>query len=137
MLRSGGISSEMLHRLAYGFSENDVKTISPKLLKIKWRDDLENVKWEINKSGVSPKQWANKIDLSEPIDVAYWGDKNHKLGFYIEDGHHRYMAAKILNKPFNVNLKIKNNPIKTINQNMSYDEFHRYIFELFNSSHEG
>lgn len=133
-LRGGGISIKTLDRLAHGFSEGDIKTIQPKLLKIRWVDDLENVKWEINKSELKPKQWAFKVDLSEPIDVSYWEDDKHNIGFYIEDGHHRYMAAKILNKPLNVNLKIKVNPIKTIAPNMGYDEFHRCVFKLFKSN---
>ena len=128
LLRNGGISIELLDRLAHGFSEEDIKTLAPNQLKIKWKDDLENVKWEINKSGLSPKQWASKVNLSEPIDVSYWEDSKHKRGFYIEDGHHRYMAAKILNKLLNVNLEIKVNPIKTIAPNMGYDEFHRYVY---------
>lgn len=131
LLRGGGLSIELLDRLAYGFTEEDIKTLMPNQLKIKWKDDLENVKWEINKSKLTSKQWASNIDLTEPIDVSYWEDDTHKKGFYIEDGHHRYMAAKILNKPLNVNLKIKVNPIKTIAPNMGYDEFHRYIFKSF------
>ena len=129
LLRSGGLSIEVLDRLAYGFSEEDIKTLTPNQLKIKWKDDLENVKWEINKSGLTPKQWASKVILSEPIDVSYWEDDTHEKGFYIEDGNHRYMAAKILNKPLNVNLEMKINPIKTIAPNMGYDEFHRFIFK--------
>lgn len=131
LLRNGGISIETLDRLANGFSEEDIKTINPNDLKIKWKDDLENVKHQIKNSGLTPKQWALKVDLTEPIDVSFWGDDNHEIGFYIEDGHHRYTAAKILNKPLNVNLEIKVNPIKTIASNMSYDEFHRYIFKLY------
>lgn len=134
LLRNGGISIETLNRLAHGFSEEDIKTLIPNQLKIKWKDDLENVKWEINKSGLTPKQWASKINLSEPIDVSYWGDNKHKIGFYIEDGHHRYMAAKILNKPLNVNLEIKVNPITTINPNLRYEDFHRYIFKIFKNN---
>jgi hypothetical protein len=133
LLRSGGISIELLDRLAHGFSEEDIKTLNPNQLKIKWKDDLENVKWEISKSGLTPKQWAFKVDLSESIDVSYWEDNKHKKDFYIEDGHHRYMAAKILNKPLNVNLDIEVNPIKIIAPNMGYDEFHRYIFKSFKS----
>lgn len=131
LLRSGGISIETLDRLAHGFSEEDIKQLNPQDLKIRWKDDLENVKYEIKKSGITPKQWASKINLTEPIDVSYWEDKSHKRGFYIEDGHHRYVAAKILNKPLNVNLKIKVNPIKIIAPNFGYDEFHRYVYKKF------
>lgn len=131
LLRGGGLSIEVLDRLAHGFSEEDIKTLNPNQLKIRWKNDLENVKWEIKQSGLTPKQWAYKVDLSEPIDVDYWEGDGWSKGFYIQDGHHRYMAAKILNKPLNINLKIKINPIKTIAPNMGYDEFHRYMFKIF------
>ena len=134
LLRGGGISIETLDRLAHGFSSEDIKTINPNDLKVKWKDDLENVKYEIKKSGLTPKQWASKINLNEPIEVSYWGDNKHKIGFYIEDGHHRYMASKILNKNLNVNLEIKVNPITTINPNLGYDDFHRYIFKIFKNN---
>lgn len=133
LLRGGGISIETLDRLAFGFSEDDIKTIHPKELKIKWDLDLENVKHEIKQSGLTPKQWASKVDLSEPIEVSYWEDDDHERGFYIEDGHHRYTAAKILNKELNADLEIKVNPIKVIAPTMSYDEFHRYIFNHYNT----
>ena len=134
LLRKGGLSDNLLQRLAFGFAEEDVSTLMPKDLKIKQKDDLENVKQEINKSGLTPKKQASKIDLSEPIDVAYQEDAKHKKGFYIEDGHHRYMAAKILNKPLNVNLNMNINPIKHIAPNMDYDELHRYVFNLYKNN---
>ena len=114
----------MLDRLAFGFSDGDITEISPNKLKIKWKEDLDNVKWEVSKSGLSPKQWSSKIDLSEPIDVSY-----EKGGFYIEDGHHRYYAAKTLGEKLNVNLEIKTNPITTINKDLDYDNFHRCLFK--------
>lgn len=135
LLKSGGIPIDMLDNLAFGFTEDSIKQLDPNVLKIEWKDDLENVKYEIKKSGLLPKQWALKIDLSEPIDVEYKKVKN-KLGFYIQDGHHRYSAAKILNKPLNVNLEIKYNPIIAISPNLGYDEFHRLIFNQVKSLNE-
>jgi ParB-like chromosome segregation protein Spo0J len=70
------------------------------------------------------KIWGNEINLTEPIDVSYENNR-----FYIEDGHHRYYAAKILNKPLNVNLEIKMNPITKLAPSLSYDDFHRCIFK--------
>ena len=54
-------------------------TLSPFDLKVKWKDDWEQVKHEIklfhNKNGGSVKgdllKWANTIDISSPIDVVY------------------------------------------------------------------
>lgn len=134
LLRSGGIDIDLLDNLAFGFTENSIKTLYPKDLKIEWKEDFENVKFEIKKSGLSPKLWASKINLSEPIDVDYKTTKN-KTGFYIQDGHHRFTAAKILNKPLNINLTIKNNPIIILGSNLSYDDFHRCIFNQINNEH--
>lgn len=131
LLRSGGLSIELLDRLAYGFSEKDIKTINSDDLKVLWTEDLENVKHEIKQSGLSKKQWSETIDLSEPIDVDYMQPEGLSRGFYIQDGHHRYYAAKTLKRPLNVNLEIKINPIKEIAPNLSYDEFHRHIFDLY------
>lgn len=122
LLRNGGLPIDMLDRFAFGFSNEDITTISPNKLKIKWKDDYENVLWEVKKSGLSPKQWSSKVDLTTPIDVSY-----EKGNFYIEDGHHRYFAAKTLNKMLNVDLIIKDNPIIKLTE-LSYDDFHRCLF---------
>ena len=121
LLRAGG--------LAFGFSDQDIKTIYPKKLKIKWLDDLENVHYEVKKSGLSPINWSKKISLKTPIDVSY-EFRNNNLDFYVEDGHHRYFAAMTLNKPLNVNLEIKASPLLYIGDGtISYDNFHRCIFK--------
>lgn len=137
LLRSGGFSDKALGFAAFGFTEESVKTIMPNNLRIKWKNDLENVKFEIgllkkklNNMPLSKimKSWAEKINLNEPIDVVYEKDK-----FYIEDGHHRYYAAKILNKPLKVKLEIKENPIVKLS-NLSYDDFHRDFFNKLMTS---
>jgi hypothetical protein len=38
---------------------------------------------------------VKKINLSEPIDISYESN-GYGLKFYLEDGHHRYFAAKTL-----------------------------------------
>ena len=127
-LKSGGLPTNMLDRIAFGFDESDIKTLSPKQLKIKWHDDLDNVIWEQQKSGLSKVEWAKKINLSEPIDVSY--EKNK---FYLEDGHHRYYAARILGKDLNVNLEIKMNPVLAIAPNLTYDSLCRCLFKQVKS----
>lgn len=129
LLRSGGIPIDILDRLAHGFSESDIKQLEPDRLKIRWWDDIGNVKYEIRTSGLSEKEWAKTINLNEPIDVSYRVHNGEK-GFFIEDGHHRYMAAKILDRPLNVDIDINLNPIKEIDPELSYDEFHRKIFDM-------
>ena len=130
LLRAGGLSMVTLNRVAHGFSESDITTLNPDQLNIKWSDDLDNVKWEIKHKGLTPREYATKVDLSEPLDVSYWEDleNSFKRGFYIEDGHHRYYAAKILGKPLNVNLEIKVNPFKVLGLGLSYDNYHRCLY---------
>jgi hypothetical protein len=128
LLRAGGLPTDMLDRLAFGFSDTDITELPPSKLSIKWNADLENVKYEVAKSGLSPINWSKKIDLSEPIDVSYENKK-----FYIEDGHHRYYAAKTLNKPLKINLEIKTNPIVKLSS-LGYDEFHRCLFKQVKDS---
>ena len=123
-LRGGGLPVNMLDRIAFGFADEDIKTLKPKQLNVKWKDDLNNIVWEIKKSGLSQKEWANKVDLTEPIDVSY--EKNK---FYIEDGHHRYCAAKILGKDLNVNLEINMNPTEKIAPGLGYDNLCRCLFK--------
>lgn len=126
LLRAGGISDEALDRAAFGFTESDIKTLMPNQLKIKWKSDWDNVKFEQEeyaRRGVSKIDWAKKIDLSEPIDVVY-----ENGNFYVDDGHHRTYAAKILKKPLNVNLEIKENPFKNLGV-YDYDQYHRCAFK--------
>jgi len=107
------MSIEEIERKAFGFAEEDIKTISPSKLNIRWKDDYENAIYKQEKSGLSKIDWAKTVDLSEPIQLSY---KNGK--FYIEDGHHRYYAAKILNKDLNVNeVDFKDNPHLTAVKN--------------------
>jgi len=74
---------------------------------------------------LSKEEWAKNVDLSEPIDVVFENGK-----FYIDDGHHRYYAALILDKKLKVNLVIEDKPIAKITgkQNYDYDGFHRSFF---------
>ena len=94
-----------INREAFGVTESDVTKLSPSELNIKWTDDLDNVEYEIKNSGKTRKEWAEGVDLSTPIDVII------EDGVYkIDDGHHRYSAAKILGKDLPVSLQINDQP---------------------------
>lgn len=133
LLRAGGISNEALDRAAFGFTETDIKTLMPDQLKIKWKTDWANVKYEIEiavKKGISKIQWAKTINLTEPIDVVF-----ENGNFYVDDGHHRTYAAKILNKPLNVNLEIRDNPFKYLGV-FDYDQYHKCAFKYVKENGE-
>ncbi len=115
----------MFDKLAYGFNE-ELDTITPGELKIKWHTDLENVKHEIEHKGLTEKEFSLTIDLTEPIDVSY--EKNeYGTGFFLEDGHHRYFAAKTLGKSLKMDLIIKDNPTKKLGYS-NYDVCMRCIY---------
>jgi SAM-dependent methyltransferase len=83
------------------------------------------INWAISSqkaSGKSEEEWAKSVDLSEPIKATIYSDGEIK----IQDGHHRYLAGKILNEPLNVELKsinaknqILNDAINRINKDVS------------------
>lgn len=94
------LSIDEVDRMAFGFCDSDIKTISPEKLNVRWHADMENPKTAIKNfisNGGTKRGWAESIDLSEPIQLSYKDGK-----FFIEDGHHRYTAALILG----VNLKV-------------------------------
>ena len=63
ILRAGGLSTEALDRAAFGFAEGDIKTLMPKQLNIKWKQDLKNAKFEqeeYGRRGMPKIDWAKK-----------------------------------------------------------------------------
>jgi len=69
-------------------------------------DGTESVKglertFKKSNPGEDIKKWAKTVDLSEPIDITIFN--NGEIGF--SDGHHRVLAAKLLNKKLNVNIE--------------------------------
>jgi hypothetical protein len=100
----------------------EVSKIMPQELKPLNQTEIN---WAISSqkaSGKSEEEWAKSVDLSEPIKATIYSDGEIK----IQDGHHRYLAAKILNEPLNVELKsinaknqILNDAINRINKDVS------------------
>ncbi len=99
---------DTLDRMVFGFSRKDITRLSPNKLSIKWKDDLNNVIYEQENSGLSKEEWAKRINLTEPIDVIYEDGV-----FKVDDGHHRYYAALILGVDLNISLEIKDKPHRT------------------------
>ena len=91
--------------MAFGFSRDEIKFLNPSQIVIKWKRDLDAVKYEMKQSGKTPDEWAKGINLSMPVDIVFEDGK-----FKLDDGHHRYMAALILNKVLPVNVEIKDKP---------------------------
>lgn len=95
-----------LDRKAFGFAVGDVLTLRPEQINVQYEDDLENPHMQIAKAG-GPVVWAKSVSLRKPIDVRFKQGK-----FWIDDGHHRWTAAKILGKNLKCRVSaIEDNPV--------------------------
>lgn len=95
-----------LDRRAFGFAVGDIITLMPDQIGIQYSGDLENPEGAIERVG-NPIAWAKSVSLRKPIDVTY-----RKGQWWLEDGHHRWMAARILQKKLRCRVvKIDDNPI--------------------------
>lgn len=81
-----------------------ITKISPDYLTPLNKEEISGAITSQKYSKLSPIEWAKTIDLSEPINATLFSDGQ----IIIQDGHHRYLAAKILNKPLNVILQAIN-----------------------------
>jgi hypothetical protein len=96
-----------LDRAAFGHAGGDVIVVDPNDLEIQWKDDLENPQDKFEKQGM---KWVNSVDLSEPIQVEIKTDGK----MYIDDGHHRYFAAKKRGEMLNAEIRISGKPIERL-----------------------
>jgi hypothetical protein len=97
-----------LDRMAYGHATGDRVKLHPNDIKIKYKDDLENPKDKFRKGGMN---WVRSVNQSEPVKVSI--DQDGK--FNLEDGHHRWFAAKKLNQHLHADVeKVTGKPIETI-----------------------
>jgi hypothetical protein len=123
------VSTEGLDKAAFGFSDGDILKLNPEKLNIKYPGDMDNVFYQIAHSGLSPEKWAKTVSLKTPIQVSFENGV-----FNIEDGHHRYYAAKLLGKPLFAEVNIKDNPLSVLTD-LSWDDFNEYIWKLAHNKH--
>ena len=79
------VDTAVLDRAVFGFTTDDITRVPLDLIEVKYPGNLEAAEYEVT----DPEMW--RPHLREPIEVQYKGGV-----FYIEDGHHRYVAAKRL-----------------------------------------
>lgn len=96
-----------LDQMAFGHKDGDHVSLHPSKIKIVHHGDLINPQHKFRQHGM---KWVKSVSFDEPVEVSV-----HDRGVYhLEDGHHRYFAAKKLNRPLNARLTIKGKPINRI-----------------------
>lgn len=98
---------DFLDRMAFGYVTDELAWLDPEDLTIIYAGDMENPDYRFKSDGM---EWVKEVDLSEPVKVSI--DTDGKL--CLEDGHHRYFAAKKRREKLIASIEIKGNPIKAI-----------------------
>jgi hypothetical protein len=62
-----------------------------------------------------PIEWAKSVDLSQPIEVTMWKDGT----MTVTDGHHRQLAAQILNQPIKTRIRYTNTRAQNVQPALS------------------
>lgn len=104
--------TKKLDRIAFGLARGDKISIPPDVLKIVHHDDLENVYYEMKHKGLTPQEYAQTFDLTKPVEISIRDGKK-----VLDDGHHRYVAAKIRGAQLPAVVDIHDNPIEHIYKN--------------------
>lgn len=102
-----GMDIDALDRLAFGVAGGDQLELAPDQIQIKYPDDLVNPQHRLATEGMA---WARSVDLSEPVDVSI----NEAGQFELEDGHHRWTAARLTGRKLQAVIEIKGNPVRRI-----------------------
>lgn len=105
MIENG--KGDELDKLAFGHNDGEITNIKIDDINLIY-DDIENAEYKFEKGGMN---WVKSVKFDEPIQVSI--DENGKIN--LEDGHHRYFAAKKLGKKeINAEIELKGNPIRKI-----------------------
>jgi hypothetical protein len=121
LLRSGGIDIELLDYLAFGFNEDSIKILDPNILKIEWKTDIENVKYEIKNK--------NNMNLNEELTYTKYNIK-YDVNDILDIGKKFYPKLKLIDDRFYENYP-KNKGSHSIGGfiNILLSEYLKYIYE--------
>ncbi len=92
-------SFDDLVQLCFGIRDEQILTLNPSDIRIQYKDDLLNPQYKYEQGGMD---WIRSVSFEEPIDV----DIKQDGKFYINDGHHRWFAAKKLGLPIKAKVHI-------------------------------
>lgn len=96
-----------LDKLAFGYKNGEIISISPHDIVIQYQGDLLNPEEKFRLGG---QRWVDSVDLSEPVSVSIDTDGILRL----EDGHHRLFAATKRGLDLIAEIEIKGNPVMAI-----------------------
>lgn len=97
-----------LDRMAFGYVGDQIVQLDPDQIKLKpnW-NDIENAEYKYKLWGMD---WVRSVSFEEPVEVSVNNDGVLEL----EDGHHRWFAAKKLGLPLKAVIEIKGKPIERL-----------------------
>lgn len=104
-----------LDMMAFGHYGGEEVIIDPNDIKIKWHDDLGNPEHKFTIGGMD---WVHSVDFSEPVELSV----NNNGEIELEDGHHRWFAAKKLGRKLKGVIEIKGKPIERILARQSHGQ---------------
>lgn len=101
---------DQLDRWAFGVIGDQIIKIDPKDIAVVHFDDLDNAKHQADRYPGGRKAWARGFTFDEPVDISV----TEPGAFVLEDGHHRYLAAKTLGRKLPAKIRIKGKPIEVL-----------------------
>ena len=106
---------EVLDKAAFGFNRRDVLDIPVQDIEIQYTGDYDEALGQLQADRRKVRRYL-RIAQREPIEVTY----KHGV-FYLEDGHHRYVATKMSGeKTIRAVVDIKDNPIVALRRKYGY-----------------
>lgn len=102
------VDIDKLDRWAFGVIGDEIIKLDPKDVTIVHQADLENAKHQASRYSGGPKIWGASVSLGDPVDVSV----TRHGEFVLEDGHHRYLAAKLTGRKLKAKVTVKGKPIE-------------------------
>lgn len=104
--RLARLPTAQLDKMAFGFNDGDVLVLEPGKVRSRYEADVANAERKFKLGGMA---WARSVDLSTPVEVSFDGKR-----FWLEDGHHRRLAARKTKRTLLAVVAVKANPIKAL-----------------------
>jgi len=104
------VDIDTLDRWAFGVIGDELVKLTPAKISVVHFDDLENAQYQADRYPGGAKRWAKSVSLATPVDVSV----RSPGVFTLEDGHHRYLAAKLSDRKLTAKIQVKGKPIEVL-----------------------